>query len=239
MRRCYTPLIILALAGCAAPPEVREASIEVGEALEELRHAQRDFGSAFLEEIEAVRKLIARAIVSDAVNARIAGMVGQAFDGDLIGLSAAMRHERDAALQRVGLVTAKAPPVGADADFEAHVLDTLKSIAPGLRRTAELIESEAPERAAELRAQADRLESDPNAGISDAELGALADLVLLEATGVAVREGLGDLEDYLRFLQLVHRQVDAWLAADVKVEGERLARLIDEHAHLIGLGDGS
>ena len=240
MRWWILAVITLTLAGCVASPEVKVASSEVGVALKELRAAEREFRNAYIEELDVIQQLILSSILSAAVNREVASLVNSGFDGDLILLSNSIKNERDAARRRVDLIINEPPPEGSDPDYEEFVSNTLvESIVDSLRRTASLFEDEEPARAQELRDRADQVENDITTIVGSAEIEALADLVRLESTKGAVRAGLKDLDDYIRFLQLIHHQVDEWVKTDVTVKGDELARLIDKHAALIGLGGGS
>jgi hypothetical protein len=48
--------LLLLLAGCVTPPEVRVASSEVGAALTDLRAAGRDFEDAYIAELAGISK---------------------------------------------------------------------------------------------------------------------------------------------------------------------------------------
>jgi hypothetical protein len=93
-----------------------------------------------------------------------------------------------------------------------------------------------PERADMLAAQAARIEADITAVVHPDELDALADLVRLETVKDTVRAGLADLDDYIRLLQLIHRQTNEWIRTDVVVEGDELAAFFENIAGLSGDG---
>ena len=116
MRRLCLAIFTVVCAGCAASPEVKQASAEVGTALRELNRAQRSFGNAYQAEIDEIRKLISQSILNDAVNRKVDHMVDASFDGDLVRLSAAMRNERDAASRRVQLVASAKAPTDSSSD---------------------------------------------------------------------------------------------------------------------------
>jgi hypothetical protein len=234
----------MTMAGCAASPEVKTASSEIGMALGELRSAQRDFQSAYIRELNEIQQLIASSILSDAVNRKVAELVEKDLDGDLFQLSGSIRNARDAAHKRVNMIvdpckTCPALPTGPHPDYVKYVDDTLvESVAGSLMRQAKLAEGENPGMAKVLREKADKAATDLRALVSPEERSALAELVRLESIKKSLPTQLRDLDEYVRFLQLVHEQVNEWVLTDVTVKGDELARLIDRNADLIGLGDG-
>lgn len=232
LRRGLMAIIILLLAGCAATTEVKQASSEVGAALEELQASRKLFQTSYLLELDEIKGLVISSILADAVNREIELMVDEEFDGDLIQLSDSIKNERDAAQSRVKLVLNRFPPEDLDSDHEDFVLAALRSAVPGLRRTAKIYEERNPELAKSLRRRADLLENDPSAGVHEEELEALMTLVELEATKISIKKGLKDLGDYVTLLEMIHNQVNEWVVTDVKVKGEDLAILFDNIASL-------
>lgn len=237
LRWVFLAFIILSLSGCAATPEVKQASSEVGAALKELQAAKRAFQTSYLLELDEIQRLIISSVLADAVNREIKLMVDEGFDGDLIQLSDSIKNERDAAQSRINLVL-KSLPSG-NSDSEEFVLGALRSAAPGLRSTADLFESTDSEHAGILRHQADLLENDPSAGVHPEEVEALVTLVELEGTKRGIKDGLKDLGNYVTLLELIQKQVNEWVVTDVKVEGEDLASFFDKIASLNQAGDGS
>lgn len=222
------------LAGCLAPTEVKQASSEVGVGLRSLKSAQRDFRDQFIDELEATRRLVGRAIVARAVVDTVNELSEQEAQGNLPKISKTIGVERDAWSTRVALVMAERP----SSEKPEKTVERLVggNEADALRESAVALEAAGlVETAAELRARATELDAAFAGGMPEWALEDLAVLVTLEKTKADVRRGLADLNDYLKFLQLVHGEIDEWIATDVTVSGAEVARLIERHAGVLGL----
>ncbi len=230
------------LMGCVAPIEVKQASGEVGVALDALQEAQKDFHGLYIRELEATRQLVARAIVSDAVVRKVGTLSQEEVDGDLIDISKTIQGEREAFQGLVNQLLSE--PVrtnmtteqtaGVDEDSAESLVNTLlEKRAEANRKAADALETAGQrDEARELRIRADQL------GQGEAGVDQYDDLVVLsrlELTKADVRQGSAELEAYLQFLQRIHDQVNEWIATDVTVEGEEIAALMDKHSAVLEL----
>ena len=230
MRRFFPALCALLVAGCASSPEVKQASGDVTLALAALSEAQEDFRDIYLRELDETQDLVARAIVADAVTRVVESLSAEEIEGNLIVISEAMRIERQAFQDLTEAVMRTRPKADEDpADAVDRVLDRK---AADLRAAARALDDAGlTESADALRERAERLKA-------GAELPQHFDLVVLATLQIAkgdVRRGSDELGAYLDVMQLVHAQVNEWIATDVTVRGDQVAALIDEHAATLGL----
>ncbi len=210
--------------GCASTPEVKQASASIGVSLAAVQGAQEEFRDAFIQELQEVRLLIGRSIVSSAVVATVEGLADQENAGNLIAISSAIKAERDAYRSFVDLLLAAEP--GLDDDPSATVQGVFDGQIEALRTSADALERASPqsESVAALRRRADELES---GGWGQEQFGDMVSLVTLAQTQRAVREGIDDLQSNVAFLQLIHATTHEWVTSDVTVDGADMAALIE------------
>jgi len=230
MRRFFPALCALLFAGCASSPEVKQASGDVTLALAALSEAQEDFRDIYLRELDETQDLVARAIVADAVTQVVESLSAEEIEGNLIAISEAMRIERQGFQNLTAAVMRTRPK--ADEDPEAVMQRVYDRKAADLRAAARALDAAgSTEQAAVLREQSERWKA-------GAELPQHSDLVVLAILQIArgdVRRGSDELGAYLDVMQLVHAQVNEWIATDVTVRGDQVAALIDRHAATLGL----
>ena len=230
MRRYFPALCALFLAGCASSPEVKQASGDVTLALAALSEAQEDFRDIYLRELDETQELVARAIVANAVAEVVKSLSEEEARGDLIAISEAMRIERQGFQSLTAAVMRTRPK--ADEDPELAVQRVYDRKAADLRAAARALDAAgSTEQAAVLREQSERWKA-------GAELPQHSDLVVLAILQIArgdVRRGSDQLGAYLDVMQLVHAQVDEWIATDVTVKGDQVAALIDKYSTTLGL----
>ncbi len=218
-----TATLCLLLASCVASTEVKQASSQIGVSLTALREAQADLRDAYLRELEETRQMVGRAIVADAVVRKVHQMSKEELDGDLIAISSAINSEREAYRSLVDKIL-EAEPRANESD-SAVVNRVLKGRADDLRKSAADLEGfGATESAQELRDLAVQLESGKD-GVDQYD--DMLVLVTLALTKEAVRTGIADLDQYVRYLQLVHAQVHEWITTDVTVKGDDVAALLE------------
>ena len=228
MRSFYVLVLVLFLSGCVASTEVKQASAQVGVALDQLQNAQVSFRKVYVGELEEVRELAGRAIVADAVVQKVGTLKQQEIDGDLIEISKAISHERETYRRIVAEVLAVKPkPNETDEDAVIQILAPKRVAA--LRETAvALEESGLTESADELKRKADELDARPSSLEKDQQFTDLVVLVTLAGAQQDVKTGLKDLEDYIQFLRLIHSGVNEWIVTDVTVKGTDVANLISQ-----------
>lgn len=264
MRWKFLPGLALLLAGCVASSDVKIASSEVGAALSALDGAEGDFRGTFLRELEETRQLVGRSVVANAVVHKVRSLAEAEKAGNLLQISEEIKNERDAARQRVdrilglaapkGTVTQELDQKGYERVVENELLSYLGSGLSTAAKEAEMAAEEAEERARRLDTETARAEAkklrEMAAGFREIEVrGALAEIshkeiqdlsviVRLEATKGAIRADLDDLRTYIGFLQDIHKQINAWISTDVKVDGAKIGKLIDDNSSVLGLGPG-
>lgn len=228
MRSFYVLVLVLFLSGCVASTEVKQASAQVGVALDQLQNAQVSFRKVYVGELEEVRELAGRAIVADAVVQKVGTLKQQEIDGDLIEISKAISHERETYRRIVAEVLAVKPkPNETDEDAVIQILAPKRVAA--LRASADALEELGlTESAGELKRKADELDARPSSLEKDQQFTDLVVLVTLAGTQQDVKTGLKDLEDYIQFLRLIHSGVNEWIVTDVTVKGTDVANLISQ-----------
>ena len=228
MRSFYVLVLVLFLSGCVASTEVKQASAQVGVALDQLQNAQVSFRKVYVGELEEVRELAGRAIVADAVVQKVGTLKQQEIDGDLIEISKAISHERETYRRIVAEVLAVKPkPNETDEDAVIQILAPKRVAA--LRASADALEELGlTESAGELKRKADELDARPSSLEKDQQFTDLVVLVTLAGTQQDVKTGLKDLEDYIQFLRLIHSGVNEWIVTDVTVKGTDVANLISK-----------
>lgn len=225
MRASFVLACTLAL-GCVSSPEVKEASASIGVSMQALQAAQLEFRDAFVSEIDETRALVGRAIVNSAVVEVVETLSQQEAEGDLMAISEAISAQREAYRGLVEAVMA-APPRCDTCD--GGVVDSVfLTRANALRGSADALDAAGmAASAAELRARADELAAGGD------EVGQYLDfttLVSLARTRRDVVAGMADFESYVDLLQLMHAQVDQWIATDAKVDGTAVAGLMQRLA---------
>lgn len=228
MRSFYVLVLVLFLSGCVASTEVKQASAQVGVALDQLQNAQVSFRKVYVGELEEVRELAGRAIVADAVVQKVGTLKQQEIDGDLIEISKAISHERETYRRIVAEVLAVKPkPNETDEDAVIQILAPKRVAA--LRASADALEELGlTESAGELKRKADELDTRPSSLERDRQFSDLVVLVTLAGTQQDVKTALKDLEDYIQFLRLIHSGVNEWIVTDVTVKGTDVANLISK-----------
>lgn len=234
MRFLAAALSCFAACSCAAPPDVKQASAQVVVGLDKLQEARRDFENAYLDALEEGKKVAARAIVARAVVRKVNQLSKAEAGGNLIEISRAIRTERETFQKLLALVVKE--KLQEDEDPAAAVR-RIGNKAAALRATAKALEAAGKtESAKKLEKEADEWEA--GAALDDRDRSDIRNIFLLTRTQQELRRGLKDLKSYITFLQLVHQQVHEWVMTDVKASGADIAKLIDEHAGLLGLRDG-
>jgi len=228
MRSFYVLALVLFLSGCVASTEVKQASAQVGVALDQLQNAQVSFRKVYVGELEEVRELAGRAIVADAVVQKVGTLKQQEIDGDLIEISKAISHERETYRRIVAEVLAVKPkPNETDEDAVIQILAP-KRVAALREAAVALEESGLTESADELKRKADELDTRPSSLERDQQFTDLVVLVTLAGTQQDVKTALKDLEAYIQFLRLIHSGVNEWIVTDVTVKGADVANLISK-----------
>lgn len=227
--------------GCATSPELKDASTRFGTSLEALQSAQEDFQGLFLRELHVTRELVGQAIVAAAVKRRVEALSQAELDGDLFAISDALSNERQTYRNLADRLIAAVPTEAeARADDGAEAMAERVLItepAAGLRGAASNFDTIDPERAADLRQQADVLEARENP-LEDF-FDDFVTLARLRLTMDDVTAGVADLEATITFMQDIHEQIQTWIHTDVTVDGGALASLVDEHAEVLGAGGDS
>lgn len=213
------------LSGCVTSTEVKQASAQVGVALNQLQQAQVSFRKVYMRELQEVRELAGRAIVADAVVQKVATLKQQEIDGDLIEISKAITHERETYRKIVNEVLAVKPKSDhSDEDAVSRILAPKRAVA--LRDSAVALDAAGlTDTANELREKANELDAQPSSLERDHQFLDLVNLVILAGAQQDVQTGLQDLEQYIGFLRLIHTGVNEWIATDVTVKGEDIAKL--------------
>jgi hypothetical protein len=236
MPRWTWTLCALALGGCAASSDVKQASADVDLALAGLSEAQDEFREVFLRELDATQDAVSDAIVADAVVRVVGTLSAEELDGNLIAISTAMELEREAYLDLTAAVRRTRPR--ADEPPEDVVDRVLGRKAADLRASARALEEEGSvESAARLRERAEVMKA---GAVLLPQHDDLIVLARLQIAKVDVRQGGDDLAAYIEVMRLVHAQVHEWIMTDVTVRGSDVATLVETHAALLGLdGDAT
>ena len=242
---CLVALLVAALGACSANPQVKIASTEFTGALSELRTASRDFRSVYTGEIQKTRDQIQNAIVARAIRLRVEQISEQLDDRDsefaargLISLAdelAQTEEEYGKLAELVASVTLKR-----DERPEGGVRRVLDVQVAAARTFAERLRPLSPAAAEELENRARELEEKKNLDfLEDPKIDAYVD-ALLELGAAAEEAGanLRQLDVLVRVLQETHSVIHGWIMTDVKVSGEQLANLFQEHAGTLGLTPG-
>lgn len=230
--------VLVGLPACSANPQVKIASTEFTAALGELRAASRDFRKAYTGEIRKTREEIKGAIVARAVRLRVEHISAGLDDRDsefaargLISLADELKQTEEEYGSLAALFdTLTVRPDESAEDGIQRVLDArveaARSAADRMRRLGNLaVAEELEERAGQLAEENE-----------DAKLVAYFEtLVLLGATAREAGDNLRELDTLVRVLQETHSVIHEWIMTDVKVSGEQLAGLFEEHAGTLGL----
>lgn len=223
MSRACLFVVGLFFSGFVSATEVKEASSQLGVALEQLQKAQLSFETVYVNELQEVRELAARAIVNDAVVKKVGQLKQLEVDGDLIEISEEISSERAAYRQLVDAVLSAQPP-DADKSDEDVVVEVLLARVKALRGAADgLEEAGMKDSADELRAEAEALEENPKVF---EQFDDMVNIVVLASTQNDVSEALKDLQQVTSFLQMIHSTVNEWIVTDSSLKGKDLAQVI-------------
>ncbi|MFQ6004857.1 MAG: hypothetical protein ACE5OQ_05070 [Woeseia sp.] len=235
--------LTLMLSGCVASPEVKLASAEMTNAINEYDKNVSLFEQAWLAEIDRVRSDLAEAIVARAVKRHIDELSGSLDEPDwqrkfkahgLVTLSEQIEQARRSAAAMVTIVSRRTPGANQSGDELLQIIAGEQ--AGGLRASASAIAAADPGAAAELRRRAGELDEAAGAGglFGDALSDGLA-IALLEwnAARAEIPVNLGNLKNLVAVLRETHAVVDAWIMTDVTVSGEEVARLFVRSSALL------
>ncbi len=224
-------LLCYLMSGCAATNyEVKEASAEVQTALETLRDAQREFRNMYLAELAHTLGLIEKTIISKRITAKVNELSSAQTEGNFIELAEMLKNEREAAKKWVGKL--RNENLQAE-DTAAAVLARIQDRdVKSLRQLAELNRAQNNAVMADLFAgEAERIQAEDWSEDDDA----LA-LINLRLTMIDVRSGLKDLDNYVKFLQVIHGDVHEWVSTDVVVQGNEVANVIEKYQAVLKAG---
>lgn len=225
-------LLCCLLGGCAATNyEVKEASAEVETALKALRSAQREFRNMYLAELQHTIELIENTIVSKRITGKVNELSSTETGDNFIELAAVLKNERETAKAWVDkLKTANLQTK----DSATTVLVRLQeNDVKNLRQLAEVHRGQNNSLMADLfSAEADRIEAENWLENDDAIA-----LINLRLTMKEVRSGLKDLDNYIKFLQVIHGDVHEWVSTDVIVRGNEVANVIEKYQAVLNAGE--
>ena len=225
MKRKFVIFAALLLSGCVATTEVKEASSQVGVALNQLAVSKNSFQDVYLSELQEVRDIAAAAIESQSVVDSVEDLKQQEIRGDLIEISRNISSDRKATRQLAAEVMAIS--VGVDQDTDKVLAEFFKKKIDALRKTAKISEDAGNTVSSqELRAEADALEKQTNGEDTSNLYKDLNDLLMLSQAEKVVANSLKEFDQYIQFLKLVHTGLDDWISTDVTVNGSNIANLL-------------
>lgn len=225
MKRKFVIFAALLLSGCVATTEVKEASSQVGVALNQLAVSKNSFQDVYLSELQEVRDIAAAAIESQSVVDSVEDLKQQEIRGDLIEISRNISSDRKATRQLVAEVMAIS--VGVDQDTDKVLAELFEKRIDALRSTAKIFEDAGNTISSrELRAEADALEKQTNGEDTSDLYNDLNDLLMISKTEKVVTNSLKEFDQYIQFLKLVHTGLDDWISTDVTVNGSNIANLL-------------
>lgn len=222
--------------GCAAAPEVKQASFRVGEAFESFEAAQRDFKNIFISELQIIRGMMARSIENAAVVHKIETLSAEEKAGNLTAIAQAINIERQIYRDITAELMALKIPVNEQTDYDAH----LKPLFPkkeSLLATADQLEAAGALREAEkLRARAQK-PIPPYESIPTDIMLMMQSLLDLSQTISVVNNGIRDLDNYLGMMRSMHDRMHRWIETDIRVDGAKIAKLVSDHKALFMSGN--
>ncbi len=222
MKVISTALTGLLLSGCVASTDVKQASLQLGTALDQLTHAQNSLRDIYIQEIEEVSDLTASAIESRSVSETIKKLESQEVDGNLLVLSQSISSDREATRALVSEVRAASVKSHQNTD---EILDAiLKKRINDLRSTANLFGNTIT--ANELRERANALQFETSGRASGGLYQDLNNLLSLNQAKSEITDSLNDLNQYIEILKTMHNGVNDWIATDVTVDGSSIADLL-------------
>ncbi len=225
-------LLCCLLGGCAATNyEVKEASAEVETALKALRSAQREFRNMYLAELQHTVELIENTIVSKRITEKVNELSSAETNDNFIELAEVLKNERETA--KAWVEKLKTAELQAD-DSASTVLTRLQeNDVENLRQLAELQRGQNNAMMADMfSAEADRIEAENWLADDDATA-----LINLRLTMKEVHRGLKDLDNYVKFLQVIHGDVHEWVSTDVIVRGNEVANVIEKYQAVLNAGE--
>ena len=250
-RRAHFPLITLIVIlhitftlGCASSPDVKVASSQMSQALDEYEHNLLSFRDAWMAEIDKTRVELGNALVARAVKYRIE-QLSQESNGfsnatwqkefkkrGMIALSEEIESTQEAARRYVRRLL--------DTNLEdKSVSDVLSELnqenKSALLALADMLESNKPAKARRVREYANSLDM-RNEIIEDSMVRSYAAQILeWGALKKEIPENLGNLQQVVAALKTTHTTVDNWIQTDVKVSGQQIAEMVETHAKFLGL----
>lgn len=223
-------------AGCATPPDVKQASSNVSAAIDELDHAIVNFQNLYVAEVEKTRQELAKAYVARAVSLKIQSLAidagkpppGVSHHG-LIGLSREIEGGEDSARRVVAAIIRLKPKT--DADAAKALKERNSDIAQALRRQAKEFRKHeySKETAEEFELKADDLERVATRTQDKMMDDMLESIVSLAQMKRDIPSDLSDLRSTIQFLGMTHDAVHAWIMADVTVSGEDVGEMLIKH----------